>query len=340
MRLTNPGVISLALFFFTLIFTLYLLLKTRRNIFILLLRLFVLVILFIIIFQPTILFFERKDKPRAAILIDESASMKFSGRVNSAKKFISRNYSALSKNFILEAFGFSKTVYPLDKIPQTLNTEGAATDISGALLKVTALNPYDAVFLVSDGINNSGVSPVNIAKTPGIPIFTIIPDEKDSPRDISITEVKSGDFVFKNIPAEIEVNFNASGFTSQEITVYLKKGKEVISTKKKIIDSTNQEVAFTFTSSKLGQEIYTVEIPSLPEETVVDNNKKDITIETVREKVRILYICGQPSYEYYFLRHFIKSNPSIELVSCVILRNPENVAVVPEEQLSLIPFPA
>jgi uncharacterized membrane protein len=35
----------------------------------------------------------------------------------------------------------------------------------------------------------------------------------------------------------------------------------------------------------------------------------------------------------------LNSDPSIELVSFIILRNPENISIVPENQLSLIPFP-
>ncbi|HCJ66200.1 MAG TPA: hypothetical protein DHV62_02445, partial [Elusimicrobia bacterium] len=50
--------------------------------------------------------------------------------------------------------------------------------------------------------------------------------------------------------------------------------------------------------------------------------------------------CGQINYEYAFIRNILKSDPTIELVSFVILRNPENIAFVPDDQLSLIPFPA
>jgi uncharacterized membrane protein len=77
----------------------------------------------------------------------------------------------------------------------------------------------------------------------------------------------------------------------------------------------------------------------LPAELTYANNAREFTMETVREKLRVLYICGQPGPEYSFLRHMLKSDPSIELVSFVILRNPESIALVPENDLSLIPFP-
>ena len=43
----------------------------------------------------------------------------------------------------------------------------------------------------------------------------------------------------------------------------------------------------------------------------------------------MLYICGQPGYER-ILRASLKSDPNIEVVSFVILRNPENISLFPE----------
>ncbi len=67
---------------------------------------------------------------------------------------------------------------------------------------------------------------------------------------------------------------------------------------------------------------------------------RDFRVEVVRQKYRIMYLAGRPSPEYAFLRDFLKSDPNHELVSFVILRNPENPTMVPDNELSLIPFPA
>ncbi|TBR20580.1 hypothetical protein EPO15_12720, partial [bacterium] len=58
------------------------------------------------------------------------------------------------------------------------------------------------------------------------------------------------------------------------------------------------------------------------------------------QKYRIMYLAGRPSVEYAHLRHQLKADPNHELVSFVILRNPDNVSPVPDNELSLIPFPA
>ncbi len=53
-----------------------------------------------------------------------------------------------------------------------------------------------------------------------------------------------------------------------------------------------------------------------------------------------MYLSGRPSFEYSHLRAHLKSDPNHELVSFVILRNPDNVSPVGDQELSLIPFPA
>ncbi|MDE2238024.1 MAG: hypothetical protein KGK30_09060, partial [Elusimicrobia bacterium] len=63
-------------------------------------------------------------------------------------------------------------------------------------------------------------------------------------------------------------------------------------------------------------------------------------MEVIRQKYRIMYLSGRPSAEYAQLREFLKSDPNHELVSFVILRNPDNPSFVSDNELSLIPFPA
>ena len=92
-------------------------------------------------------------------------------------------------------------------------------------------------------------------------------------------------------------------------------------------------------SNKTGRVFYKVSVSTFPWEVTTLNNTRDFSVDILRDKVRVLYLCGRPSYEYSFLRDFIKNDMSFELVTFVILRNPDDVALVPDEELALIPFP-
>ena len=50
-------------------------------------------------------------------------------------------------------------------------------------------------------------------------------------------------------------------------------------------------------------------------------------------------VSGSPSMNYRFMRTALKSDPSIDLLSFVILRSPSDILNVPAHEMSLIPFP-
>ncbi|MEK6560012.1 MAG: glutamine amidotransferase, partial [Planctomycetota bacterium] len=59
----------------------------------------------------------------------------------------------------------------------------------------------------------------------------------------------------------------------------------------------------------------------------------------VRDKIRIMHVCGRPSWDERFLRRVLKSDPNIDLISFFILRTPTDVSEARNDELSLIPFP-
>ncbi|MCS7184637.1 MAG: hypothetical protein NZ870_01750, partial [bacterium] len=69
------------------------------------------------------------------------------------------------------------------------------------------------------------------------------------------------------------------------------------------------------------------------------NNEFEFLIRVYKERTRILYLTGSPSYDYLFLRRYIKSKTDFELVSFVILREPFDFVPFSDKELSLIPFP-
>ena len=57
------------------------------------------------------------------------------------------------------------------------------------------------------------------------------------------------------------------------------------------------------------------------------------------DRVRVLQLCGRPSWDERFLRRLLKRNPNVDLISFFILRTPSDLAAVDSDELSLIPFP-
>ena len=98
-------------------------------------------------------------------------------------------------------------------------------------------------------------------------------------------------------------------------------------------------MTFPLEPDAIGEFAYTISIAPRLGEALTDNNRVDFPLSVVRDKIRVLLVCGSPTWNYRFLRQALKLDPSIDLLSFVILRTANDVVNVPESQLSLIPFP-
>ena len=84
-----------------------------------------------------------------------------------------------------------------------------------------------------------------------------------------------------------------------------------------------------------------VEIDSEPAqgEIATVNNRAVLTIEGVRENLRVLLVSGEPHAGERTWRNMLKSDAAVDLVHFTILRPPEKQDGTPINQLSLIAFP-
>jgi uncharacterized membrane protein len=104
-------------------------------------------------------------------------------------------------------------------------------------------------------------------------------------------------------------------------------------------DPFDESVTFTFTPKEAGQFRLSVEAFSQLGEHSRSNNKVEFSMQVLRDKLRVLYVSGQPSWNYRFFRRALKQNPSVDMVSFVILRTINDDVNIPQNELSLISFP-
>jgi len=76
-----------------------------------------------------------------------------------------------------------------------------------------------------------------------------------------------------------------------------------------------------------------------PEELTIENNRAVLSINGVRDRLRVLLVSGEPHPGERTWRNLLKSDPSVDLVHFTILRPPEKQDGTPINELSLISFP-
>jgi hypothetical protein len=88
-----------------------------------------------------------------------------------------------------------------------------------------------------------------------------------------------------------------------------------------------------------GPNIVEIEASELEGELTTVNNRAVVSIDGVRDKLRVLLVSGEPHSGERTWRNLLKSDASVDLVHFTILRPPEKQDGTPINELSLIAFP-
>lgn len=88
-----------------------------------------------------------------------------------------------------------------------------------------------------------------------------------------------------------------------------------------------------------GANIVEIEAAPLDGELTTVNNRAVVSIDGVRDKLRVLLVSGEPHAGERTWRNLLKSDAAVDLVHFTILRPPEKQDGTPINELSLIAFP-
>ncbi|MBR0653426.1 hypothetical protein GXW78_27535 [Roseomonas terrae] len=88
-----------------------------------------------------------------------------------------------------------------------------------------------------------------------------------------------------------------------------------------------------------GPTVVEIEAETRPGEVSTLNNRQVVTINGVRDRLRVLLVSGEPHAGERTWRRLLKADPNVDLVHFTILRPPEKDDLTPLNELALIAFP-
>lgn len=100
-----------------------------------------------------------------------------------------------------------------------------------------------------------------------------------------------------------------------------------------------EETTLALSLNHAGENHFEFSVATRDDELTEVNNKALLTINGVRERLRVLLVSGQPHQAGRTWRNFLKSDSSVELVHFTILRPSDRRDDTPSREMSLIPFP-
>lgn len=157
--------------------------------------------------------------------------------------------------------------------------------------------------------------------------------------DLWVEEVETPPVAFIRTPVEVRVRLGLSGLPPGPAAVTLLEGGRPLRSETVDVGEAGATASLSFTPTRTGRRAYRVEVTPRPGEATVENNRAQFSLNVIRDKTRVLLVAGTPTWDAAFLARRLRQDPGVDLIAFLILRTPQDLALVPQEELSLIPFP-
>jgi len=149
----------------------------------------------------------------------------------------------------------------------------------------------------------------------GFPVFAIGVGAVEEGKDIEVVRILAPTVAKKDDQVTFSAVVAAKGFTG-EVDVLLKADGKLVKTARARLEGDGpQTVPIRYTPETAGTFRFTVEVPAEPGELSTENNAARHVLTVKDARTKVLFVAGQPSYFYRFLKNALVVDKSI-LLSC------------------------
>jgi len=270
-----------------------------------------------------------------AVVVDTSQSMniKEDGQTSRAqnllKKIEETNFLAeLQKKFKVRVFEFNQESRRIEATNQ-LVFNGQRTRIEAPvnlLQQELGSLPLAGVVLISDGVDNASQqfneALARLEKT-HIPFYTVGVGSETITRDAEVTKVVGPREMLKDSTAVIDVSYKSAGLAGRKAFIDVRENETMVKPQEVTLppDGEVGEVSIDVPVKKEGNSVFSFSI-RVADDRVPENNTLDALVSVRDDHPRVLYVEGEPRWNYKFLRRAVEDDPNLVVES--LLRSSEN----------------
>ena len=173
-------------------------------------------------------------------------------------------------------------------------------------------------------------------ETPFHVLLTGRPDELD--RRLTVEQAPSFGVVGEPLPVTVRVDTTPEGAGDPApMSLIVERDGEPFT---ELTVSEGVPVEIELMLENAGPTVFEFEVPVIEGELTALNNRQAITVNGIRDRLRVLLVSGQPYPGLRVWRNLLKADPAVDLVHFTILRPPEKQDGTPIRELALIAFPS
>jgi uncharacterized membrane protein len=298
-------------------------------------------LLLLLLWQPAMLVDELSSQQNIiAVIVDDSRSMNIpdsDGRTREAAAIAALQngvLAGLEERFQTRLYRLDGNLERVDRLGQVAPT-GAATHIGDGLKQLAAETsdlPIGAVLLLSDGSENTAEmnSPaisgdaIQALRNRRLPVHTIGFGKEKYAHDIEIEDVNLAAGAIANSRMAATVSSIQNGYAGQKAMLVVRDGNKTLAAHEVTLaaDGMMQTEPLFFSAGAAGAKNLSFGVEPLAGEENLANNTISRPVLVSDQKRRVLYVEGEPRWEFKFIRRAEDDDPTVHIVS--MLRTSEN----------------
>jgi hypothetical protein len=303
-----------------------------------LLRAIAVAVLLLALANPALVEEEREPlKDVAALIVDESPSVAVSDRKEAVQKALADYEAQLSR--MLETLDLRVVRVKHETVSQGSEGTQLIKPLLQAIRDVPARR-FAGAILLTDGQVHDVPKGSERSDMPG-PVHVVIAGEKqETDRRLVVVQAPPYGIVGKEVSMTIRVEDYG-----QQAGAAAGARRAVLTVRRDGQDLQAEEVpvgvdhSLSFLLDHGGPSVFELSVSPIARELTLANNKAVLSVNGVRDRLRVLLVSGEPHAGERTWRNLLKSDPSVDLVHFTILRPPEKQDGTPIHELSLISFP-
>jgi uncharacterized membrane protein len=269
----------------------------------------------------------RTQQNIVAVVVDDSRSMAAMDDGVSRRDAVIKTLEGLKdldKKFQVRLYRAGAGLERIDSNNQ-LTAQAPATRLGDALQQIAreaGSLPIGAVVLLSDGADNSGgidLATLSEVKRYRIPIHTVGFGKESPGRDVELVEAQVPVRALAESKLAAQVTLRSFGYENRKARITLKDNGKALATREITLkgDGKEQTEPLIFAAGTAGMKTLQITAEPMDGEENVKNNSLTRLLQAEAVRPRILYIEGEPKWEFKFLRRAIETDQSLQLVSMV-----------------------
>lgn len=228
----------------------------------------------------------------------------------------------LGAKFKLRFFRFSSSAERVGAFADAPR-HGNGTDIERTLNQLVgelATAPVAGIVLVTDGADNRSTNFDATAaqfRARGVPVYTVGIGSPDFSRDTEVVQVTAPAKALKDTMAEAEVSVRSTGYAGRRARLLVLDEEKPLQSQEIVLGSGGEVKTHKvhFNCSLAGPRVFKFRVEPFPDEAISGNNDQTILVRVEDEQPQILYVEGEPRWEYGFIRRAVQEDKNLRLVT-------------------------